>query len=608
MVDIWADYAAGDDVLGDGSMGNPYKTLDTATTGINPNDHVKCVEGPANTALAGTFAWTDESASVVSSVDHSATGTGLLAVGDYIGKATAGPPGDAETYWEITVITGVNITIKAKYSGTTDGAAVTEKLGVIDVNMPINTGQKIMSPGTSGNPILISGGWNKTTGLQTGQTWWRDVAGGSSRGIDDNNQSYIRVEHIGLVKFMYNLLTWTVAVYGWELEHITCNGGTTGIYGWKIPNSEISHFCCSQNTQGFNTNTLCDNMHIHDGNIYSASGIILAGPGDGIIIEDVFIRPSSLGLQASNYLTNTTLRSINVKEYGSAAFDLATMSWTTMENISGYTSDTNSYFLGLARMYVLDVDGIVSEFVGSSSGQRHITDNGVECGRDINIVNISLTGGYTGIYAHGLHYGDATFSDVLMDTLVRGVDMDRIAQGVVLNKYRAVAVTTDVYFGSSDYMDQRSDLPYLKCQNFKADDEHRAYYGGEAGGIISRVQSNTTEADSGMCAEFTPKDGDWWMRQSFWTRGEKDTAKDMKLHIKQDAGSAFTTAGGIVEAAIYFEEKRITGWTPWVPTASYVEHTISAAALDVYEAGALELRVRVKGSAGNVYLDSFSAD
>jgi len=71
--------------------------------------------------------------------------------------------------------------------------------------------------------------------------------------------------------------------------------------------------------------------------------------------------------------------------------------------------------------------------------------------------------------------------------------------------------------------------------------------------------------------------------------------------MKDDAGF-----NGDVVAALYFLGERITGWSTWSMTTDYVEQDIVGALGDITEDGVIELRVKVRGTAGNVFADDFS--
>jgi len=96
----YCDYAAGNDSTGDGSAGNPYKTITKASTGLSGGDEVRVAKSADPSAMAGTMTFTDGSKSVATSVDL----TGSLAAKDFVGLNTTG-----ETWWEIASITSTTI-------------------------------------------------------------------------------------------------------------------------------------------------------------------------------------------------------------------------------------------------------------------------------------------------------------------------------------------------------------------------------------------------------------------------------------------------------------------------------------------------------------------
>ena len=96
MTIVYWDFLNGNDSTGDGSAGNPYKTLSKASTGLSGGDEVRCAKSADPTGLGGTLTFTDGSTSVATSVDM----TGSLAAKDFVGLNTAG-----ETWWEISSIT-----------------------------------------------------------------------------------------------------------------------------------------------------------------------------------------------------------------------------------------------------------------------------------------------------------------------------------------------------------------------------------------------------------------------------------------------------------------------------------------------------------------------
>jgi len=194
----YCDYTLGNDTTGGGSAGNPYKTIDKASTGLGGGDEVRCAKGAAPTSLTGTLTWTDASATISTSDDL----TGELAAMDFIGKNTAG-----ETWWEISSLDASSITLVKAYVGTTEGVA-SYKLGVIDTGTAAGTTTNIQRNYGSGasvaSRLLISGGWNLTTETQDGETWfWQSGANKYGRGLYSESKSYIEVSAVNFLRYYY---------------------------------------------------------------------------------------------------------------------------------------------------------------------------------------------------------------------------------------------------------------------------------------------------------------------------------------------------------------------------------------------------------------------
>jgi len=613
MATWWLDFQTGND----GNTGvnpldvppgsGPKKTLNAYTSpGVSPGDAINVLEGPANTALAGTLSWTDGSTAVVTSVDHSATGTGLLAVGDFIGKPFASPlpPGSVETWWEITSIVGVNITLRAVYAGTTEVVAGCEKLGVIVINQT----QLCTCSGSLGSLVTISGGWNSGTGLRTGQTWWCSSAHNTYTGIDENGQGYVKIEHLGILRFQYQVWCdgWTAASWGWELDNVTLNGGSYGVYLRYADDWEISNFCCSQNnTVGIYAWDSPNNINIHDGVVYNtvAQAISITNYCLDPVVQNITIRHCVIGLNFDLCCERAVIDSVNVQKYTSKAFALTAMWWGNVTNISGSNSGNNSYFLSMTNCKQLEVEGMVSSMSGLTN-TNHIHFGEYSSG--IRVTNAASTGGARGVYA--LAWGkNCVISDMSLDTVTIGIYMETRTGPLVVNKYRPTGVATDVDFAAPGSADNKSDLPILRCNSFKVAGQHRSYFEGESGGVISTMESDTAEALAGTCVKVTPKDTKFWMKTDFMKCGAlAGVDKTLKVSMKEDAGSAFSGAGGEIEMAAYFNGERISGWTAQAISASYVEKSILAPGASIYEDGVLELVARIKGTAGNVYLDTFA--
>ena len=222
---VYCDYAAGDDSTGDGSAGNPYKTIDKASTGLSGDDEVRCAKSPDPSSLGGNLTFTNGSTSVATSVDM----TGSLAAKDFVGLNTAG-----ETWWEISSITSTTITLTSKYSGT-GGTGTGYKLGVTDTGAAAGSTtvvQQVSASGSSGHLIKISGGWNLSgTPTQDGYTWFFQ-SGATKYGyaLQLSSKSYIDLD-FGRVGFLrYNRAICLSSSSNNTITSATCNSNNYGIY------------------------------------------------------------------------------------------------------------------------------------------------------------------------------------------------------------------------------------------------------------------------------------------------------------------------------------------------------------------------------------------
>lgn len=224
----YCDFAAGDDSTGDGTAGNPYKTIDKASTGLIGGGEVRCAKSAAPSAMSGTMTFTDGSTSVATSEDL----TGSLAAKDYVGLNTAG-----ETWWEISSITSTTITLVKAYSGT-GGTGTGYKLGVTDTGdcSAYSAAQNVSASGSFGNRIKISGGWNLSgTPAQDGQTWfWQSGAARDGYGIYQNSRNYIEVSDLGFLR--YDRGDYIKDSIGNKHVAIVCNGSTYGFYSIGFSN------------------------------------------------------------------------------------------------------------------------------------------------------------------------------------------------------------------------------------------------------------------------------------------------------------------------------------------------------------------------------------
>jgi len=54
----YCDYTNGDDDTGDGTSGNPYKTIQKSDNGLSGGDEIRVAKSPASSDLTGTVGFT----------------------------------------------------------------------------------------------------------------------------------------------------------------------------------------------------------------------------------------------------------------------------------------------------------------------------------------------------------------------------------------------------------------------------------------------------------------------------------------------------------------------------------------------------------------------
>ena len=241
----YCDYTNGNDTTGDGSSGNPYKTIDKASTGLSGDDEVRCAKSPAPTALSGTLTFTNGSTSVATSEDL----TGSLAAKDFVSLNSTGEH-TGETWWEISSITSTTITLTSKYSGT-GGTGTGYKLGVTDTGAAAGVVQQVSASGSSGHLIKISGGWNLAgTPVQDGYTWfYQSGASKNGYGLYLSSKSYINLDfgRVGFLRYSTGIYLYSSSSSN-TITSPTCNSNSTGIYLSGSNNNTITTPTCNGNS------------------------------------------------------------------------------------------------------------------------------------------------------------------------------------------------------------------------------------------------------------------------------------------------------------------------------------------------------------------------
>jgi hypothetical protein len=156
-------------------------------------------------------------------------------------------------------------------------------------------------------------------------------------------------------------------------------------------------------------------------------------------------------------------------------------------------------------------------------------------------------------------------------------------------------ITADIYVPAGY---DKGEYPSIKCQRYQlTPGDNRCYF---EYGITYR---NTADARSGECLKYDPISATYYISQSFFFKADSGAAQTLSAYIKKEA--AFN---GDVQGAIFFMGVKITGWTAITPGSddTYEKKELVAAAVDITEDGVLELIIKVRGAAGNIFVDDLA--
>jgi parallel beta-helix repeat protein len=491
----YCDYINGNDSTGDGSAGNPYKTITKASTGLTGGDEVRVAKSPDPTNLAGTLSFTQNNTAVVST---SAIFVNAVSGGETDGSVRLGDfiKGGDGNWWEVVTVTdSTHATLYKKYSGATQSGVSSQKLGITSTGAAASSStqvQVVSASGTSSSKLKISGGWDLSGPTQNGQTYFRQMNATFSYrygyGLYLSYKSYVEIERCNFLRYNY------------------------GIYLYSSSNNTITTPTCNSNGESIRVHYSSNNTIITPTCNSNNYGILLQYSLNNTITTPICNSNDNSGIylltSSNNTITTPTCNSNN-----SNGIQLETSSNNT---IITPTCNSNNY-------------GI---FVSNSSNN-------------------------------------------------------------VADKYSGTGNTTDVYVFSGQHY---GEYPCLKCQHFKTAGVNKCFY------EYGTTERDTANARSGECLKYTPTSAIYYISQSFFFKADSGVSQTLSAYIKDDA-----SFNGDVQAAIYFMGEKITGWTEWTPTTSYEQKSIVASSGSITEDGILELRIKCRGSSGNVFIDDISA-
>jgi hypothetical protein len=514
MTIVYCDWTSGNDSTGDGTYGNPYKTITTASNGLSGGDEVRVAKSPAHTALSQTLSWTDNSTSVGTTGDL----TGELAAGDMVGKND-----DDGMWWEITGINSTTITLRAKYSGTTE-TVTSYKMGFHDYGSPAATSTQVQAVSDSGSSasslLTISGGWNLTTQEQDGWSFFC-VTHATNRygyGLYYANKDYI------------------------NLSKIVCARCYSGFYGTGVDNAvfeDVEAYSCTQ--YGFYAGSRgC-----------SFTRIKAAGCGycnfylndDGNFIDD---------LKCASGAGSSTYPGVSLAAEQIVATQISTRNNT---NYGFYTENGN----------------IVGELVADNNS-RGINFSSTIGGFPIRIGKLSASGNTTALYAH-------------YPCLCR------------VGTFIPSGNTADFGYTSNYLSDCPHPVFHIQRWNDTAGDSRMMFYNGVA-------YRDTADARSGACLKAAPTSADDYIWVTLGKYLVTATGSDITLTIYAKDDASFN---GDVGLMALINNGVAVAWTEKTMATSYGAHTLTVPAASLVENEWIELIARVRGTAGAVYFDDFSA-
>jgi len=158
--------------------------------------------------------------------------------------------------------------------------------------------------------------------------------------------------------------------------------------------------------------------------------------------------------------------------------------------------------------------------------------------------------------------------------------------------------TNDLTFFSSRELDSEDST--VSIQNYDLISyDNRLYF--STFGVISR---NTVEARGSECRDFDVNDADFYITEkNKFFPVVQSTQATITYYVKDNA-----SFNGDLEASLWFEGKIITDWTNVPLTNSYVQQSIIAQSSDIDKNGHVELKLRARGTSGNVYLADDNSD
>lgn len=556
----YCDWATGNDTTGDGSYGNPWKTITKLTTSWNGSDILRVGKSPDNAARSGTLTFTAGSTTLTGSGTAFTT---ELAIGDFVLGA------DSVPYEVVTISSNTAAVLYQKYPSSTQSGVACVKVGMISTGAATGSTTQIQIISSSGTSavanMMISGGWNLSTQTQTGVTNFKQMhdtfANRYGYGLYATGKSYFTIEKCGFFRYNYGFYLASSSDYNTINTVIGMSCNNSGIYLNSSNDNVLNSPICSAN---------------------NSSGLYLNGSNRNVINTATCNACGGNGLYVSSGNLNT-INTATCKFNSNAGINFSSANNNT---ISTANCDSNYYGLTISSSHGNAINTVTctsSGYVGMyfSSASKNI----------INAATCNSTNG-TGIYLNNA-VNNNVFNTLTCNSNSSGAFAADNSYDNTVNKFSGIgniALTPGTIVPILE-------IPLLSIQYYNAKGTNKNWF------YQGITESNTAEADggSGMCLHYDPSSATLYMSHSFLFKAVDNTAYTITAKVKKK-----NSFNGDVQGAVFFLGVPVIDWTDITPTNAdaYETKTFNVTSGMVTDNSCLELRIKVRGTAGDIYVDT----
>jgi hypothetical protein len=409
----------------------------------------------------------------------------------------------------------------------------------------ITSGSQTMAgiSASEGNPVVVSGGWNLATETQDGESWLCRVGPKDTAGLDNNSQEHVRFEDIGCLRHSYGLGFYYGA--NADVSNITCNGSAGDGVHVRLVGCELTDIvACGNGAYGINCYESCRQSRF--------TRLTLDSNANGLYLRRA---------KQSVYSDVTARRNTNAN---------IMVAYTRDAAIRGATLEHSTYGIYQASGGL----GTRNEFTG-----------------------ITATSCTYGVYMDE-QCDDNVFSDVIFDSCTTGYYSIRCLGNVLNNAIFTGCGTDRNIVAGQDY----AQFPSLLMESYGGvANARRIYY--EHG----MAEYDTANQPVGLdgCLALTPSSATYYIGTCLLDEAFPAIATASTQLVLSILAKKSVDFNGDVVLEAYVDGKLTDTVVPTL-TTSYATYTVTVAGVDIPRSGpCVALRVRVRGTAGSVYLSTF---